>query len=179
MTNVLQIAPACPEDCREVARIHVDSWRVAYAGIVESGYLAALSIDRREAMWRDAVHTGSPRLLLARDDETITGWVAFGPCRDADAQGAGEIWALYVDPPFWSAGVGRRLLQSAVEGLVADGFRTASLWVIADNRRALRFYAAAGFAPDAGSERTFELGTQCIHELRLRKTLREAQAPAP
>lgn len=179
MAIALQIAPARPEDCREVARIHVDSWRVAYAGIVDPGYLAALSIDRREAMWRDAVLTGSPRLLLARNDETIKGWVAFGPCRDADAQGAGEIWALYVDPPFWSAGVGRRLLQSAVEGLAADGFRTASLWVIADNRRALRFYVASGFAPEAGSERTFELGTQPIRELRLERTLREVEAPAP
>ena len=171
MALVLQIAPARLEDCREVARIHVDSWRVAYAGIVEPGYLAALSIDRREAMWRDAVRTGSPRLLLARTDESINGWVAFGPCRDADAQGAGEIWALYVDPPYWSAGVGRRLLQSAVEGLAAGGFRTASLWVISDNRRALRFYTAAGFAPDAGSDRTFELGTQPILELRLRKPI--------
>jgi hypothetical protein len=53
MANV-SIAAASTTDCRAVAQIHVDAWRVAYDGIVPSDYLAALSVDQREAMWRTA-----------------------------------------------------------------------------------------------------------------------------
>jgi hypothetical protein len=54
MANVC-IAAASSKDCRAVAQIHVDAWRMAYAGIVPSKYLAALSVDQREAMSRTAV----------------------------------------------------------------------------------------------------------------------------
>ena len=79
------IAPAQLDECRDVARIHVDAWRAAYAGIVDPAYLADLSIERREAMWRQSVESGRPHLLVAKRAARIMGWVALGACRDDDA----------------------------------------------------------------------------------------------
>jgi hypothetical protein len=98
MANV-SVTAASTTDCRAVAQIHVDAWRVAYGGIVPSDYLAALSVDKRETAWRTSVERGSPRVFVARTGEDVVGWIAYGRCRD-DGTGpdVGEIWAIYVAP---------------------------------------------------------------------------------
>ena len=64
------------------------------------------------------------------------------------AGGTGELYALYVTPDWWSAGVGRALMDSVLASLRDAGYTSAVLWVLADNARARRFYDRAGFAPD-------------------------------
>ncbi|MDP3823746.1 MAG: GNAT family N-acetyltransferase [Burkholderiales bacterium] len=161
------IEPATLADARRVAQVHVQAWRAAYVGIVPDAYLASLSVDKRETMWREAIEKQLPELLLARVDSDVAGWVAFDASRDKDAApGSGEIWALYVDPAHWAGGIGRALLQRARARLNERGFGRVSLWVLAENTRALRFYGAAGFTLDAGSGLQFELGGRKVQELR-------------
>jgi len=161
------IEPATLADARRVAEIHVRTWQAAYVGIVPDEYLASLSVEKREAMWREAIDKQLPELLLARVDGDVAGWVSFDASRDKDAApGTGEIWALYVDPAHWAGGIGRALLQRARERLDERGFASISLWVLAANTRAIRFYEAAGFALDAGSAQVFELGGRQVQELR-------------
>jgi ribosomal protein S18 acetylase RimI-like enzyme len=173
----LSIAVASPTDCRAVAQIHVDAWRVAYDAIVPSDYLAALSVDQRETIWRTAVESGTPRVLVARTDQGVVGWIAYGRCRD-DGTGPndGEIWAIYVAPTAWSTGVGRALWEAARRDLQAQGYLSVALWVIRDNARAMRFYQSSGFAIEADSAKEFELGCAQITEVRL--VARIAGAPA-
>lgn len=176
MANV-SIAAALSKDCRAVAQIHVEAWRVAYDGIVPSDYLAALSVDKRETAWRTAIERGTPRVLVARTDEDVVGWIAYGRCRD-DGSGpdVAEIWAIYVAPTAWSTGVGQALWKAACRDLQEQGFRSVTLWVIRDNARAIRFYERSGFAIEADSAKEFELGGAQITEVRL--VARIASAPA-
>ncbi len=161
------IEPATLADARRVAEIHVQAWQAAYVGIVPDDHLASLSVDKREAMWREAIDKKVPELLLARIDGAVAGWVAFAASRDKDAvAGSGEIWALYVDPASWALGIGRALLQHARERLNERGFGRISLWVLAANARAIRVYKAAGFAPDPDSAQQFELGGRQVQEIR-------------
>ena len=161
------IEPATLADARRVAAVHVQAWQAAYVGIVPDEYLASLSVDKRETMWREAIDKQLPELLLARVDGDVAGWVAFDASRDKDAApGSGEIWALYVDPAHWAAGIGRALLQRARERLNERGFGRTSLWVLAANAPAIRFYEAAGFSLDVGSAQVFELGGCQVQELR-------------
>jgi ribosomal protein S18 acetylase RimI-like enzyme len=162
------IEPATLAEARRVAQIHVQAWQAAYVGIVADEYLASLPIEKRETMWREAIEKQLPELLVARvDDGDVAGWVSFDASRDKDAvAGAGEIWALYVDPAHWAGGVGRALLQRARERLIERGFGSISLWVLAANARAIRFYEAAGFTLEPGSAQTFELGGRSVQELR-------------
>ena len=48
----MPIREACIVDAAAITRIHVDSWRTTYAGIVPDEYLASQSYDRREQIWR-------------------------------------------------------------------------------------------------------------------------------
>lgn len=159
---------ATPGDCHAVAEVHVASWRAAYAQILPPDFLAGLSTDKREASWRQVLAEARSELLLARRGDAVLGFASFGRSRDADAPAAcGEVWAIYVHPGAWSSGIGRRLLDATRERLVAAGHDSVSLWVLAANDRAIRFYAAAGFAVEPGSEKEFELGGARVREVRM------------
>jgi ribosomal protein S18 acetylase RimI-like enzyme len=169
------VLPATLDDAPAIARIHVEAWRAAYEGIIPAAHLAGLSVQRREVVWRESIAKGGPDLLVAKTGDSVIGWIAFGACRDADAaEKQGEIQAIYLDPSHWAQGVGRLLLQAARERLAAQGFTRASLWVLADNARALRFYRAAGFAPDPSGRLEIERGGKLLVEVRYLSALNVA-----
>jgi GNAT superfamily N-acetyltransferase len=154
-------------DARAIAEVHVRSWRAAYRGIVPQSILDELSVDRREAFWRDAVAaTSSDPKWVAERNGRVVAFAAIGPARDDDlAADRGELYAIYVDPDEWAHGVGRRLFAAAVNELADLGFDGPVLWVLTDNARARRFYEANGWRPD-GTRRVLDFGGTPIEELR-------------
>ena len=163
----MQIVHAAPEDAHAVADIHVNTWRAAYASIVSAEYLAAQSVERRQAWWSQCIAAGTPELLVAKDNGVVQGWLNFGASRDEEALASeAEIWAIYVAPAYWSTGTGRLLWLRAKELMVTQGFRSCSLWVFPQNERAIKFYQAAGFAADPSAPKSFELGGQQLQEVR-------------
>jgi ribosomal protein S18 acetylase RimI-like enzyme len=164
----MEVRAALPDDCRAVAELHVTSWQAAYASILDAAFLAGLSIDRREESWRQVLSAAESELLLGLVGSSVVGFASFGPSRDADApRGRGELWALYVHPASWSTGAGHELWHAAHERLQARGFTSVSLWVLEHNARAIRFYSAAGFTIEHGSEKAFELGGTKVREVRM------------
>jgi ribosomal protein S18 acetylase RimI-like enzyme len=155
------------EDAHAIAEIHVLTWRAVYQGIVPADYLATLSVEKREALWRDSIAKGTPELWVAKTEGRVIGWVAFGPCRDKGTPPqVGEVWAIYVTASHWSSGVGRALWLTARERLQRHGYKSVSLWVLAENSRAIKFYLAAGFAPDLSSTKELTLGGKPLTEVR-------------
>ncbi len=47
------------EDAFAIARVHVDTWRTTYRGIVPDDYLASLSYQKRESSWRQMLSTAA------------------------------------------------------------------------------------------------------------------------
>jgi ribosomal protein S18 acetylase RimI-like enzyme len=163
----MRLESATSKDCRAVAEVHVESWQRAYKKILPAAYLASLSVAEREVMWQSLVEREPSHLVLARSDNQVVGFIAFGASRDADAPAdRAEIWAIYVKPAFWSAGAGRLLWLEALQRSVAEGYKSISLWVIVGNERATRFYERAGFTAEAESRKSFELGGTMLEELR-------------
>jgi ribosomal protein S18 acetylase RimI-like enzyme len=154
-------------DAHSVARIHVASWQAAYRGMVPQDYLDALRVEPREKFWREAIARGSPELWVAEVDAAVVGWVSFDASRDTDAAGTvGEISAIYSLAEHWSTGVGLNLWLTARSRLIERGFTAVTLWVFAENARAIRFYRAAGFEPMPGSVQHHERGGKSLLEQR-------------
>lgn len=161
-------------DARAVAEIQVDAWRAAYANIIATRYLALMSVDQREAVWRETIEAGNPLLLVAREFEggPVLGWISFGICRDKGAPSSwAEVWALYVAPTAWFRGVGRSLWTRARQLLRECGFSICSLWVLEQNTQAIHFYRSNGFIADDVPPQTFPLGGQPLREVRYRHAL--------
>lgn len=145
------VRAAIRRDARPVAEVHVASWRHAYRGLLPADYLDKLSIDDREAMWREAFADPDPKsgALIAEVDSRIVGFASFGPSRDEDvADGTGEVPAIYVEPTTLGTGVGRELFEAVTLALRGAGFARATLWVLEANATARRFYNKAGWRWD-------------------------------
>ena len=178
--NVMKIERAIAEDVPAIARAQVRSWQAAYERIVPplgvpsltarspADQLATLSVEKREALWRELLARGAPELLVAKDHEYIVGFVAFGRCRDEDAIASrAEIWSMYVIPSHWSQGVGTQLWNQARERMSELGYRTVSLWLLAANTRAIQFYDRMGFDLDEDTAaKEVVIGGQALSEVR-------------
>lgn len=156
------IRPATPDDAEAVARVHVETWRAAYAHALSPEGLASLSVTQRAEL-----HRRSPPVVAELDGE-IVGFVSVGPGTDADTDR--ELYAIYVLPDHWGSGVGRALMQAGEERLRELGHQHAILWVLEDNPRARRFYEAAGWRLD-GARRPIEIFGQPLPEIRYEKSL--------
>jgi len=97
----------------------------------------------------------------------VVGFASVGPSRDE--RGIGEVYAIYVDPEDWSQGAGGALLEHAEQRLARD-FDEATLWVLAANARARRFYEHAGWSCDGANKVEERLGVRS-EETRYRKRL--------
>ena len=169
----MQISAPIPEDSCAIARAQVRSWQAAYEGLLPPEYLAGLSVEQRETLWREFISRGEPQLLIARDGECIVGFIAFGRCRDEDAEASqAEIWAIYVVPSHWSQGLGARLWRQSRRRLEEQRYETVSLWVLTGNTRAIQFYAGVGFEPDEASRKEVVIGGRALEEIRYRAWLR-------
>ena len=101
-----------------------------------------------------------------------------GPARDPE--GAGELYAINLDPAHWGAGAGRALLRAAQAELARLGFAETVLWVLPGNARAHRFYGTAGWVAD-GASRSSEVFGVAISEVRYRRrsTSQESSSATP
>jgi ribosomal protein S18 acetylase RimI-like enzyme len=148
-----EIRPITDADIDAVARLHVRAWRSAYAGIVPADVLDALDPARFAQARRTRSAPPGTQTLVAEDAGTVTGFASIGPYRSEQKSdqwdtGVGELYALYVDPARWGAGIGRALLSAAQATLAATAVTEMRLWVLEENHRARRFYERAGLRPD-------------------------------
>jgi ribosomal protein S18 acetylase RimI-like enzyme len=148
----LVIRKAAPEDALGIAEVQVAAWHAAYRGLVPDVRLDAFTVEARHAAWTRILSDPNDRArttVFVRDG-VVVGFASVGPSRDAD--GSGEVWALYVHPGAWGSGAGRALLEEGLAHLSELGFASAMLWVLEGNTRAIRFYEAAGFHLDGATK---------------------------
>lgn len=159
-------------DAPAIAKIHVASWQAAYLGLLPHNFLESLSVDERRQMWQLIFKLGITETWVAEEDDGVVGFVNFGPCRDddVDPHKTGEILAIYLLPAVWGQGTGAALCQRALLSLREKGFQEATLWVLHNNTRAIRFYELAGFQAD-GTAKTEQRHNVVLEELRYRRSL--------
>jgi GNAT superfamily N-acetyltransferase len=183
------VRTATRADARAIAVVRIETWRVAYDGLIDPALLSRMDVDReaqaRADRWSE--YTADPRTgqFVAEVDGAVVGWAATGPTRDDDGRDRvgrerGEVYAIYALPAHWSTGVGHTLMAACERALSAAGFREASLWMLEGNARAAAFYERHGWRED-GAVKDDEriVGDTGIRPLRERRRIRDLHAPAP
>ena len=163
------IRKAVPDDAESIAHVKTRSWQAAYRGQLPDCLLDSLDQELlpRTEFWRTEI--SSPRspkheIWVAETDARVEGFVALGPERQADP--AGEIYAIYVNPHRWNQGIGRMLFSRATDRLAAAGYPAAILWVLESNTRARRFYEIAGWTLDGKTKTESLPGGVQLQEVR-------------
>jgi ribosomal protein S18 acetylase RimI-like enzyme len=170
----MKVRRASADDSLAIETVRVHGWRSAYRHVFPPDELDALPIDAER--WRSRLRV-PPRgwtTMVCEDGGSVVGFSSVGPSRDAD--GLGELYAIYVEPEAWSTGAGRALMEAA-ERQLASEYDAALLWVLEDNPRARRFYERAGWTADGARKAEERLGVRAP-EVRYRKDFRSPRSPS-
>lgn len=160
-TQPVTIRPARPGDEAALALVGAASFLESYAGIVDGQGIIRHCQERHTAeVYARALADPSQRLWLA---EIAPGGAPVGylhlaapdlpvPTGPNDI----EIKRIYVLSRLHGTGLGRTLVETALEHARAAGHTSVVLGVYKGNERALAFYGRAGF--EALGERQFDVG---------------------
>ncbi len=141
--TAVTIRHARPRDAEEIARVHDDSWRDAYRGVIPGVELERMIARRGPRWWRSAILRGTGLLVLDFDSR-IGGYSTYGRNRVPSMPYSGEIFELYLAPQYQGLGLGRRLFAAARRELAEHGYLSTIVWALADNEKALAFYRGLG-----------------------------------
>lgn len=113
---------------------------------VEAGSVARLFAEAAEASHWSAqdlapLEASGIRIWVAIEEKTVAGAVA-----GREAAGEAEILNLAVAPAWRRRGIGRRLIETVLEGAVSAGAGRVFLEVRESNAGARAFYVRLGFA---------------------------------
>jgi ribosomal protein S18 acetylase RimI-like enzyme len=141
----LRVRKARIEDSAGLARVQVDSYRTAYAGILPPTYLAHFTYAEQEQDWRDWISQEHDDLLyvVGTEAEEIVGYALGRSQTGGKNPYDSELIALHVRRPFQRRGIGRRLVATLAEQLHGHGCSSLMLWVLEGNP-ARSFYERLG-----------------------------------
>lgn len=143
----MRIREAQLDDEVSMAKIHIDTWRTTYRGILPDKYLAQLSYQKRQQGWQqllsEAPAKGQSIYVVETDSGQMIGFANGGPERTENPMYKGELYAIYILNSHQRQGIGRQLVCRIAEQLAHAGINSMLVWVLADNL-ACRFYEALG-----------------------------------
>ncbi len=163
MSGDLRFVDACThEHFAAMSRIHALGWRDTYVDAVPAHWMAEHVTDDHwtdtfRANYEGGIYHG---LLLYRGD-TPVGCINYGPARteerspgsgiiydNRDYEDWGELTSFYAHPDERDKGYGGLLIEEAARRLSELGHGNAFVFVLRENEKARRFYAAHGFQWD-------------------------------
>ncbi|WP_311213583.1 MULTISPECIES: GNAT family N-acetyltransferase [unclassified Arthrobacter] len=146
MAFIFDVRRAEPADAPGMARVHVDTWRETYRGVMSDSELDDPGLlEWREKFWTAALT--DPRyeknnVAVALHDDRLIGIAMSGPSSDLPEEPQ-ELYVLYAYASFHGSGVGAALLNAVIRPSAP-----AVLWVADPNPRAQAFYRKNGFIAD-------------------------------
>lgn len=143
--DALTIRRAAPADAAAIARVHVQSWREAYHGIIPEPYLKRLSLPAHEQQWRRSFAEGG-WAFVAEWERRLVGFASGGLSR-ARRDISGELYVLYLLRDCHGRGIGRALFDACHYELARCGHRGLLVWVLEGNQPARGFYEHLGGEP--------------------------------
>jgi GNAT superfamily N-acetyltransferase len=138
----MEIRRAIISDAKVVARLHAESWRNTYRGILSEPFLDHEIFDDRLFLWQKRLsepQSESQLVLLAEESGELFGFVCV--FLDADPRWGDLLDNLHIRMDAQGRGLGRRLMSEAASWVLRQ--RSGSglyLWVFEANHQARKFY---------------------------------------
>lgn len=130
------------DDMESIAEIKVGGWQTAYRGIVDEGYLDAMSAREQAARLKTYPLAS---FLVAEKGGNVVGFcrISEGSLADGVTPGC-EIREIYIRPDIKRQGIGTKLFEYTVKELKHRGYKIMRLDVFEENAGARRFYEKMG-----------------------------------
>lgn len=135
-------------DVPGIARVHVDSWRTTYAGLIPDSILANISLERRTQNMERFIRSQpeNATTYVVEEGGGIVGFAQCGPNRDLETDSAfsGELYGIYLLQEWQGKGLGKQLVQAVARFLLSHRVESMIVWALANNLPACSFYKALG-----------------------------------
>ncbi|MFC4639927.1 GNAT family N-acetyltransferase [Deinococcus hohokamensis] len=156
---------ARPDDAPAIARVHTQSWRETYPGLMPAAFLdgmtSAATLERRTHTWTGQIGRPGQPVYVAEIGGEVVGFASGGPAAEHPGVDA-EVYTLYSLKA--AQGLGRALFQAVVGELQAGGASTLALWVL-DLNPTRAWYARQGAQEDG--EKTVPIPGGALREVRM------------
>jgi ribosomal protein S18 acetylase RimI-like enzyme len=146
VTDDVEIRTAAAADAPEIAHVHLTASKQMVEGIVSAEWQKKmdLSFRRRKEYWNRVISQGFDNAIAVKvADAAEIGIVGFTSVL-ARENGLAELDSLYVLESYRETKIAHRLMTEAMRELALAGMRELFCFVLAENKRARRFYKATG-----------------------------------
>ncbi|MET1248939.1 GNAT family N-acetyltransferase [Sporolactobacillus sp. STCC-11] len=163
---MFEIIKATLNHSDDLGYVHATSWKQAYQGIVPQMVLDQLTPEARAAFFKKVIPISQHEFYSAYLSDQPVGMISIGKSRDKEVSGdVAEISTIYCIAAVWEKGYGRKLMNHAIKRLKDQSFRSVTLWVFEENKRARKFYEKCGFTFD-GTKEQLAIGGKQLTEIR-------------
>jgi 3-deoxy-manno-octulosonate cytidylyltransferase (CMP-KDO synthetase) len=115
-------------DALAVAKVHIESWRKSFAGIVAQEFLNNLSIEKREKAFQQGFGEANYKMFVAETiRDGVVGFADFGKSRENESTLEGELYAIYLLPEWQRKRIGENLFRLCQKEMIADKINSMSL----------------------------------------------------
>ncbi|MTH53990.1 GNAT family N-acetyltransferase [Bacillus mangrovi] len=122
----------------------VDIYNTTIASRMVTADLEPVSYESREKWFDD--HTDRYPLWVAEENGAITSWVSLQPFYGREAYKHTAEVSIYIDPAFRGAGLGKKLLQAAIDECAGLDIYTLLGFVFGHNEPSIRLFERFGFS---------------------------------
>lgn len=132
-----------------MARVHVETWKATYRGMVLDARLDRLTVDSDIAggfgSYLAHPPPGVAQFVAVTPEEDVVGFAMGCPNREPALalEYSGELGSIYVLPSYQGRGVGSALVGEVVRHLLHTGHTSMIVWVLEQNPYR-RFYERLG-----------------------------------
>lgn len=128
------------DDIKQIADIKIKDWQQAYDGIVDSNYLACMTVKSQIDNYSN--HYDLNNIVVYEQGNKIVGFCRFCFIQNTDIDC--EIREIYVEPTLKRTGIGGMLFDYAKSLLKNKGNKVLAVGVFTNNNDARRFYEKMG-----------------------------------
>lgn len=139
----MEIRKAEDIDLKQAAIIYLDSWRIAYKGLLPTDFLNSLSYIQFEEKLLKYKYQPDNGICVAFDDHNeMIAFISYTPYQQIES--CLLLDSLHVVPKAQNKGVGKSLIIKFFEYAKKTGYKSASVEVIKGNDRAESIYKYLG-----------------------------------
>jgi ribosomal protein S18 acetylase RimI-like enzyme len=158
------IRRATVDDALNVARVHCESWRSTYPGLIPQRVIDDWAdLEARTKKWTVVLATENSPVWVCEQSDAVVGFVCAGDASPATDGLTGQLFALYLLKEVHRQGIGQALTQTALHYLQTVGHTHVRIEVMKDNWPAIRFYERMGAT--LRTEEQFEMSGVVLTEL--------------
>ncbi|AWC28427.1 N-acetyltransferase family protein [Bacillus cytotoxicus] len=132
----IKIRIARKEDIPSIAKVHVDSWRTTYSGLLPKEILENMTYRRREKQWENIFKQNISkqyRYVAETTDGEIVGFIDGGGERTGNYSCDGELYAVYLIKEYQGYKIGQRLFQMMISEFIKYDIHSVLVWVVSNN----------------------------------------------